>query len=260
MIRTLGVWPGAVRGTFTHHRPNCHNRVAHQGALCYHHVDQWRRAQPPSRPAPVYVPEPMWQPDPVRQSTPQPPGRRERDLNTEQQERLHETAQWIVGLGMDGWQETVASHAADCLDEKTWNRLFGRPRRRNCTILANTAAALLEGKKQLHDATSRLAGLIARGFGAEPIEEAVVRQLTDRIPFPLIDQKTVAAARGLQMIGIAICALNQQPINRCQCFIDLSLVETKTHVETIMAGALGDWTSSSSPIVAAWSSGTGQPH
>ncbi|MFZ0160516.1 MAG: hypothetical protein WAL50_15925 [Kineosporiaceae bacterium] len=159
----------------------------------------------------------------------------------------------IVDAGLDGWPTAVASQAKACLDAKTWSRLFRGRKNRDCKLLAQTAQAILQGKKQLHEGASRVAARLARDLlGVEPLEEAVVRELAARIPIPVIDQQAIAVARGMQVIGIAMCLTNEIPMNRCQCFVDLSLVESREIIEAVVEGALDDWTSPTSPTITAW--------
>src|SRR4051794_29186058 len=98
-----------------------------------------------------------------------------------------------------------------------------------------------------------VAGRLARMLGAEPIEEAVVRQLTAKIPIPALDLKAIAVARGLQTIGILLCLSADVPMTRCQSFIDLSRAETIDRVKKVLVGALDDWTQPESTTMAAWS-------
>jgi hypothetical protein len=142
---------------------------------------------------------------------------------------------------MDGWESAVADRALECITSKTWNRLFGRHRARVCKALADLAKKLLEGKQALHDLVGSAAGWFARRVGLEPIERAVVRELAKRIPIPVIDEKTIVVARGLQMIGILLCLSQGIPMNRCQSFIDLALAETKERVKQILTDAMEEW-------------------
>jgi hypothetical protein len=135
--------------------------------------------------------------------------------------------------------------------------LFRGRKDRDCKLLAQTAQAILQGKKQLHEGTSTFVARLARDLlGVEPLEEAVARELAARIPIPAIDQQAIAVARGIQVIGIAMCLMNEIPMNRCQCFVDLSLVESREIIGAIVEGALDDWTSPTSPTITAWTKTT----
>jgi hypothetical protein len=77
------------------------------------------------------------------------------------------------------------------------------------------------------------------------------------MPIPLIDEKTVVVARGLQMIGILYCLSENIPLERCPSFIDLARVETKERVKEILVPAMKDWTRPSDEMITAW---TGSPY
>jgi hypothetical protein len=159
---------------------------------------------------------------------------------------------FCVDTVTDGWQEKVTSRAADCITPKTWNRLFGRQRQGNCKVLAEMAKSLLDGKKALHDFIGSVANGLTGWVGGQAVERAVARELAQRIPIPVLDQKNVVVARGLQMIGILLCLSQGIPLNRCQSFIDLALAETKERVKQILTGAMDDWTSPSLALLTTW--------
>jgi hypothetical protein len=80
----------------------------------------------------------------------------------------------------------------------------------------------------------------------------VAKELSKKIPIPVIDEKTAVVARGIQMFGISICLSRGIPLERCQCFIDLALEETKEQVKEKLAAALGDWTEPSVKMIESW--------
>ena len=192
------------------------------------------------------------QPGPKRPHSEVPRRQRPNNLTTHEQNRVDLAAAFCVDTVTGGWQEAVASRAADCITPKTWNRLFGRRRRGDCKVLADTAKSLLDGKKALHDFIGSVASRLAGWVGGQAVERAVARELAQRIPIPGLDQKTVVVARGLQMIGILLCLSQGIPLNRCQSFIDLALAETKERVKQILVGAMGDWTSPSPALLTTW--------
>lgn len=174
------------------------------------------------------------------------------NLTTHEQNRVDIAAEFCVDTLIDGWPEAVASQAQKCITPKTWNRLFSRQRQGDCKVLADIAKSLLDGKKALHDFVGSVASRVAGWVGAQTVERAVVKELAQRIPIPVIDQKTVVVARGLQMIGILLCLSQGIPLNRCQSFIDLALAETKERVKQILVGALEDWASPSPALLTSW--------
>ena len=135
----------------------------------------------------------------------------------------------------------MADRAANYLHPKTWNQLFRGRRRRDCKALADLAKAILDGKKKkLHQLVGAVGAWMAREFGGGALEEAVARELSQRIHIPVVDDKAVVVARSLQMIGIALCLSRGDPLNRCQSFIDLARAETKERVKQMLVVALED--------------------
>jgi hypothetical protein len=124
------------------------------------------------------------------------------NLTTQEQDRVDIAAEFCVDTIIDGWPEAVNSQVQKCLTRDTWNRLFGKRRQKDCKVLADIAKSLLDGKKALHDFVGSVASRLASWFGAHPVEQAVVNELAKHIPIPVVDEKTVVVARGLQMTGI----------------------------------------------------------
>jgi hypothetical protein len=189
---------------------------------------------------------------PRQRSTREPKPKRPETLTEREQKRVETAVEFSADILTEGWQETVADHAADCIHPKTWNRLFRGRRRRDCRALADLAKAILEGKKKLHQLIGAVGAWFAREFGGDALEEAVARELSQRIHIPVVDDKAVVVARSLQMIGIALCLSRGDPLSRCQSFIDLALAETKERVKQTLVVALEDWTTPSDRLVSGW--------
>jgi hypothetical protein len=164
------------------------------------------------------------------------------ELTPEEQRRVEAVADFVVDVVAEDWAAAVASRASDSLDPKTWNRLFVRRSRRDCRSLARAAAALLEGKKKLHAFVGSVGARAMSALNVEPIAVAVARQLAARIPIPLLDAKVVTVARAMQIIGIAMCVSQRRPLERCQCFIDLSQTETQNVIKRVLEDMLRDIT------------------
>ncbi|WP_346270283.1 hypothetical protein [Pseudonocardia sp.] len=107
--------------------------------------------------------------------------------------------------------------------------------------MAKLAAAVLAGKKKLHDLVGSFAGWLTSLIGGDEVTKAFARELATRIPLPP-DAKLVAVTRGLQVTGVLLCVADGDDLTRCQCFIDLALAETKTRVKKILLAAVDDWT------------------
>lgn len=166
---------------------------------------------------------------------------REVRIQEKQRERVQRAADYCSEILAAGWVDAVAERATDYVAHDTWRRLF-RSRKNYCKALARIAQEILAGKKRLHDGigrfTSWLLGLI--GVGAATREFA--GELVANIPILPIDAKIVAVTRGIQVTGILLCMVRDEDPTRCQCFIDLALVEAKTTVKKILVTAMGDWT------------------
>lgn len=186
-----------------------------------------------------------------RPPTPHPPNPARR-LTEKQLTRVETAAAFCADVVTDGWQDTVASRAADCLKRRTWNRLFGRRRDGDCKAIATMAKALLDGKEKLHDLVGEASGWLAEKLGAASLERIAAKELAKKIPIPVVDDQTAVVARGLQMIGISLCLGRGTPLERCQCFIDLALTETKEQVKAKLAAALDDWAQPSVKMIEAW--------
>ena len=98
----------------------------------------------------------------------------------------------------------------------------------------------------------QLGGWLLEKLGGQPMERIAAKELAKKIPIPVIDEKTAVVARGLQMIGISLCLARGIPLERCQCFIDLALTETKEQVKEKLAAALGDWAKPSVKMIESW--------
>jgi hypothetical protein len=134
--------------------------------------------------------------------------------------------------------------------------LFRRRRDGDCKKIAALARALLDGKEKLHDLIGEAGGWLAERLGGQSLERIAAKELAKKIPIPVIDEKTAVVARGLQMIGISLCLARGIPLERCQCFIDLALTETKEQVKEKLAAALGDWAQPSVKMIESWATST----
>ena len=193
---------------------------------------------------------PVTPPSP-RQPTPRSP-RPSRRLTEKQVSRVETAAAFCGDVATDGWQDAVASRAADCLKRRTWNRLFGRRRDGDCKTIAAMAKALLDGKKKLHDLVGEASGWLAEKVGGQSLERIAAKELAKKIPIPVVDDQTAVVARALQMMGISLCLARGIPLERCQCFIDLALSESKEQVKEKLAAALGDWVQPSVKMIETW--------
>jgi len=134
------------------------------------------------------------------------PPRREQE-----RERVKEAAQFCADSLSSGWQEAVADRATEYA-QTTWERLSRSRRKRNCKALARIARSILEAKTQIHKAVGKLFGRVVGALGAGDAARAFTEELTSNIPLP-IDAKMIAVARGVQVAGILLCAMDRQGSN-----------------------------------------------
>jgi uncharacterized NAD(P)/FAD-binding protein YdhS len=138
------------------------------------------------------------------------------------------------------WEHVVADRLTDRAGD-AWQRLTRSRRRRNCKKLAQMARTILKAKDQVHQLAAELASQAARVAGVRGAALDFTRELVKNIPIVPVDAKLTAAARAIQMAGIALCLIEERPLIECDCFIDLALSETKERVSQILETRLASW-------------------
>lgn len=159
---------------------------------------------------------------------------------TRERQRVREAAAFCADSLSDGWQEAVTDRITDYAGP-TWERLMRSHRRRNCKALARIARSILEAKAQIHNLVGHATGWVVKKLGAGGAAQAFADELASKIPLP-IDAKMIAVARGVQVAGILLCVMDNRDLARCECFIDLTLAETKERLQQILDAAMSDWT------------------
>jgi hypothetical protein len=139
------------------------------------------------------------------------------------------------------WAQEVADRLTDRAGD-AWQRLTRSRRRHNCKKLAQMARTILKAKDQVHQLAGELTGQAASVAGVRGAALDFTRELVKRVPIVPVDAKLTAAARAIQMAGITLCLMNGRPLTRCDCFIDLTLTETKERVSQVLATRLVSWT------------------
>lgn len=162
-------------------------------------------------------------------------------MQEKQRERVRKAADYCSDILTDGWVEVVAERATDYVTDETWQRLF-QSRNNYCKTLARIAQGILVGKDQMHRFLGRFAAWLLSLIGVGAVAREFAGELVANIPIPPIDAKMVAVTRGIQVTGILLCVVREEDLTRCQCFIDLALVEAKTRVKKILVTAMSDWT------------------
>jgi hypothetical protein len=103
------------------------------------------------------------------------------------------------------------------------------------------ARTILKAKDQVHQLAAELASQAASVAGVRGAALEFTRELVKSIPIVPVDAKLTAAARAIQMAGIALCLIEGRPLAKCDCFIDLALTETKERVSQILQTRLANW-------------------
>ncbi|HUN36175.1 MAG TPA: hypothetical protein VMU95_29610 [Trebonia sp.] len=154
---------------------------------------------------------------------------------------MEKTAEFCADLISSNWQETVADQITQYA-QASWVRLSRSSRRRNCKLLARTARLILEAKTQVHKAAGKLLGWAVGALGGGNAARAFAEELASNVPLPM-DAKMIAVARGVQVTGILLCAMDDRELTKSECFIDLALAETMERVKGILVAAMSDWVS-----------------
>jgi hypothetical protein len=228
----------------------CRRRVKRRGQRCYQHrgfravsrpsasslAQRWNA---PARPRRASRRSTTRQPPPWHQLQPSPAA----PVLTRgpwQRQRIREAAEYCADTLSEGWEEAVASRLSNYA-ESAWTRLAHSRRRRDCRALARIAAALLQGRLEIHRLVGQTSGFLTVRFGADEPVRAFIEELASNIPLGPIDVKTVAVARGIQVAGILLCLMDGRKLTRCQCFIDLAIAETKERVDQILVASMSNW-------------------
>lgn len=177
------------------------------------------------------------------------PVRRPR-LSPHERERVQAAADFCADVVADGsWEQVVADRLTDRAGD-AWQRLTRSRRRRNCKKLAQMARTILKAKDQIHQLAAELAGQAASVADVRGAALDFTRELVKRVPIGPVDAKLTATARAIQMAGIVLCLIEERPMNRCDCFIDLALAETKERVSQILETRLANWAELARPGLA----------
>jgi hypothetical protein len=120
----------------------------------------------------------------------------------------------------DGLRPTIADRVADrVVDYLGWSGRWRLRTRRwsgaDCRLLAQTAKAVLDLKRKLHDVTGEAVSRLLPP-DTPRFHRMLVKKIAAKVPLPP-DIKLEAIARGLQIIGIFMCIVGNMPLERCAC-------------------------------------------
>jgi hypothetical protein len=99
----------------------------------------------------------------------------------------------------------------------------------DCRALAETARAVLALKRKTHELTGEAVGALLPE-GTPGFHRMLVRKIAEKVPLPW-DAKLEAIARGLQVIGIWMCLVQNLPLERCACLQMFGVELLKERVE-----------------------------
>lgn len=162
-------------------------------------------------------------------------------VSTKAQEKLIAEAVAYVDTAVSSNAiDAAANRAAAYAGDQIWSRLTKGWTGRNCKGLARLARAALDGKDWLHGRIGALVEYLLLLLQAPRIVRLFGKEIARRFPLPL-DHQLIVVARGMQLAGIVICALNGRDLAKCECFVDLVLREGKERVVQLLYRASGDW-------------------
>lgn len=126
----------------------------------------------------------------------------------------------------------VANRVADYLGRLGAWRLR-RQRRRwaavDCQALADSARAVLALKQKTHELTGQAVSALLPE-GTPHFHRMLVRKIAEKVPLPW-DVKLEAIARGLHVIGIWMCLVQNLPLEHCPCLQMYAVARFKERIE-----------------------------
>ena len=141
----------------------------------------------------------------------------------------------------DGLRPTIADRVADrVVDYLGWSGRWRLRARRwrlgDCRLLAQTARAVLDLKRKLHEVTGEAVSWLLPP-DTPRFHRMLVKKVAAKVPLPP-DVKLEAIARGLQIVGIFMCIVGNVPLERCACLQmlgpQLAKEQVKQYVEDLL--------------------------
>ncbi len=171
----------------------------------------------------------------------------ERAAQTEQyalwkrdQDRIRIAADFCAAAFKNGAINAAADRVAGHVSDDAWKTLYRKWRPFRCKWLAELARELLETKAAIHaafaDVSLKLSG---RTFRHEP-ERIFANQLLRNIPLPG-DEQFIAAAHGVRLIGVYLCAVQERDLVNCACFRPLAVERSKEEVKQYLITTGTSW-------------------
>ncbi len=166
--------------------------------------------------------------------------RHRRSMRKKEKWRIDEAAEFCMSTIKDGAIEAAADKIADRVSRDTWNALRRQWGRFQCKWMARLAQQILDAKAQMHETVADVAMLKWRNPLHTP-ERIFAHELIKNIPFSGVDEHFVAAACGLRLTGVCLCATQGISLTKCACFQALALEWTKEQVKSFLVSGGTDW-------------------
>lgn len=163
-----------------------------------------------------------------------------RSIRKREKERIGETAEFCVSAVKDGGIEATADKIAKRVSRDTWDVLRRRWGRFRCKWMARLAQQILDAKAQMHETAADVVMLKWWNPLHTP-ERVFAHELLKSIPFPGVDEHFVAAAYGIRLTGVCLCATQGIPLTKCACFQPLALGWTKEQVKSFLVSRGDEW-------------------
>lgn len=130
-----------------------------------------------------------------------------------------------------GVASAIEDRVVDYVTDDVWSEFATGWNTTRCQALASFAQDILSGRDKIHHSIGELGvwamkaiqDLLPFGFGrrTEALQRALARKLAEAIPVPGITDHLTVIGRGLQILGIVLCSLQDYDIARCACFEDM---------------------------------------
>ena len=169
---------------------------------------------------------------------------------------VREAATACGSLVQPGNLRAIEAQALTFIPDELWQRATRSWTAHNCTAFARLADAILRGRAMVHSWIGKIVGHFTSLFGVRGLARQFAEEIGSRIPLPFIDDQATIVARGIQAVGIVMCALQGRDIVHCACFRAVVLDEGKARVEQLLTDAAADWTGLAR-LVPAWDIGAG---
>jgi hypothetical protein len=147
------------------------------------------------------------------------------------------SAAFVTDVLTDGLNPALAGELADRVTQylgAAGKRRLRRRRRKgvDCQLLAEAARAVLDLKRQTHELVGEAVGQLFDRLvrNLSQFQRLVIKKVAAKLPLPW-DVKLDAIARGLQVIGIWMCLVQDLPLERCPCMEMLSVTLVKERIE-----------------------------